>query len=59
LSDQKAVYSCHRLEAEQTILEAFRQGIDEVQSVFTSFEKLLNEDKKKRLEALLVDTLTP
>jgi hypothetical protein len=47
-----------RLEAEQKMLEAFRQGIDDVQPVLTGFEKLLNEDQKKRLEALLVGTLT-
>jgi hypothetical protein len=28
---------------------AFRQGIDEVQSVFTSFEKLLNEEPVAKL----------
>jgi len=39
------------------MLEAFRHGIDDVQPVLTGFEKLLNEDQKKRLETLLVGTL--
>jgi hypothetical protein len=42
-----------RLEAEQKQLQALRRGIDIIQPVITSFEKLLTDAQKTRLDAVL------
>jgi hypothetical protein len=42
-----------RLEADQKQLEALRRGIDIIQPVITTFEKLLTDAQKTRLEAVV------
>jgi LTXXQ motif family protein len=42
-----------RLDGQQKTIEAFRQGIDEVQPVFLAFEKQLNDDQRKRLDGIV------
>jgi hypothetical protein len=50
-----------RLEAEQKQLEALRQGIDIIQPLITTFEKLLTDAQKTRLDAVVNEStgLTP
>ena len=48
-----------RLEAEQKQLEAVRRGIEIVQPVITSFEKLLTDAQKTRLGAVVNELTGP
>jgi hypothetical protein len=48
-----------RLEAEQKQLQALRRGIDIIQPVITSFEKLLTDAQKTRLDAVVNEPTAP
>jgi hypothetical protein len=48
-----------RLEAEQKQLEALRRGIDIVQPVMTTFEKLLSDAQKTRLDTVVNEPTGP
>jgi hypothetical protein len=48
-----------RLEAEQKQLEALRRGIDIIQPVITTFEKLLTDAQKTRLDAVVNESSGP
>ena len=48
-----------RLEAEQKQLEALRRGIDIIQPVIATFEKLLTDAQKTRLDAIVNETTGP